>query len=334
MININPKYKNFRLYFDEPTHKYTDNFANPYVSTTTFLHNYEPAFNSNYWAEQKAKEGNTSKKVILDNWADITKNACDMGNKYHNHFEDGIRQNSKFFKAVQYLNRNGCGVMTTVADLGDINHLVKPLDVAEFREFTKNKYPEIYSVFDFYTERGYKIYSEIGAFLPDYLLSGTIDILFIRDDKFIIGDWKTNRKGIEFSSGYYKKDKTIRPAQETNLWVDKDERLLPPLGNLQKCNGSIYSLQLNMYAMMAHLITGLPCAGLILCHIGVPFILNQYGRPQRFDDGYHIDTTKEEVAKWYKINFLYNEIQLLLADRQRAIEGQLNTQGVLFNTMN
>ena len=41
---------------------------------------------------------------------------------------------------------------------------------------------------------GRKIYSEIGMFLMDYLISGTIDILLVRDDKFIIGDWNENRK--------------------------------------------------------------------------------------------------------------------------------------------
>lgn len=331
MININPKYSNFRLYFDEPTHKYTDNFNNSYVSATTILHNYVPHFDSNYWAERKAKEANTSKKVILDQWAEITKNACDMGNTYHNGFEDGIRQNSRFFKAVQYLNRTESNVMTTVADLGNINDIVKPLDLKAFIEHTENKYPEVYNVFQFYLDKGYKIYSEIGAFLPDYLLSGTIDILFLREDKFVIGDWKTNRRGIEFRSGYYKKDKTLRPAQETDEFILKDERLLPPLTNLYNCNGSIYSLQLNLYAMMVHLITGLPCAGLILCHIGVPFVLNQYGRPQRFNDGYHIDTTKEEIANWYKIQMMEDEINAILRDRKIAIEGQVKTQAVLFN---
>ena len=49
MYNINPIYNDIRLYFDEPTHKYTDNFKNEYISTTTFLHNYKPEFDKNYW---------------------------------------------------------------------------------------------------------------------------------------------------------------------------------------------------------------------------------------------------------------------------------------------
>ena len=33
-----------------------------------------------------------------------------------------------------------------------------------------------------YTEKGYKIYSEIGMFLIDWLISGTIDILLVNQD--------------------------------------------------------------------------------------------------------------------------------------------------------
>lgn len=113
------------------------------------------------------------------------------------------------------------GQMITVADLPNIDIKVKELDIEEFKFLTNNQYPQIYSVFDFYISKGYKIYSEIGAFLIDYLISGTIDILCIRDDGFVIGDWKTNRGGLKFESGYYKKDKSTKPAQETNEWVRK-----------------------------------------------------------------------------------------------------------------
>ena len=44
--------------------------------------------------------------------------------------------------------------------------------------FTNNQYPQIYNVFDFYISKGYKIYSEIGAFLIDYLISGISPMFF------------------------------------------------------------------------------------------------------------------------------------------------------------
>ena len=331
MINVNPEYKQFKLYFDEPAHKYTDNCGNNYISTTTIIHEYVPKFDSNYWAKYKAKEENTSIKDIKNQWDAIKNKACDMGNVYHNSFEDGIRQNSKFFKAIKYLNELGNNQMVTVADLDVIDNHVKTLDIKEFIDRTENKYPEIYKVFQYYTERDYKIYSEIGAFLPKYLISGTIDILPIREDGFVILDWKTNRTGLRFQAGYYRKDKSTRPAQETDEWVHKPEDvLLPPFGGLPNCNGITYSLQLNMYAMMVHLITGLQCKGMALCHIEVPFVMNQYGRPQRFSDGFHIDESRQEQARWYKIGRLEEEIKTMLNIRYQTINGSQSTQINLF----
>lgn len=330
MININPAYKDVKLFFDEPTHKYTDNLGNTYKSVTTVIHDYVPKFDEKYWAEYKAKENNTSAKLIRKEWDTIRDKACDIGNVYHNSFEDGIRNNSKFFQAIKYLNKLD-KEMTTVADLGRINDFVKPLDVETFIEHTEGKYPEIYEVFKYYTDRDYKIYSEIGAFLPDFLISGTIDILPIRDDQFVILDWKTNRTGLRFEAGYYKKDKSVRPVQETDEWVSKpSDVLLPPFTNLQNCNGTTYSMQLNLYARMVNLITGLPCVGLALCHIEVPFVLNKYGRPERFKDGFHIDDTKREKAKWYKIPRLDNEIDKLLTIRMQGIQGIQSKQFNLF----
>ena len=177
MIPVKPEYKQSKLYFDEPTHKYTDNCGNSYISATTIIHSYVPKFDANYWAKYKAKEENTSIKDIKNQWDKIRDKACDMGNVYHNSFEDGIRQNSKFFNAIKYLNKQESKQMVTVADLDVVDCHTKLLDVDAFIDHTEGKYPEIYKVFKFYTERDYKIYSEIGAFLPKYLVSGTIDIL-------------------------------------------------------------------------------------------------------------------------------------------------------------
>lgn len=330
-MNINPIYTNAKLFFDEPSHKYTDSCGNAYKSVTTIIHEYCPKFDSKYWANRKAKELGTSAKMITKEWDTIRDKACDMGNVYHNNFEDGIRKNSKFFNAIKYLDKQDSNQMTTVADLGVIHPHVRILDLKEFIDHTENKYPEIYKVFQYYIERDYKIYSEIGAFLPEYLISGTIDILPIRDDQFVILDWKTNRTGLRFEAGYYRKDKTVRPNQETDEWVTKrDDVMLPPFGHLPNCNGSTYSMQLNLYARMVSLITGLPCAGLALCHIEVPFILNDYGRPKRFNDGFHIDTTKQERAVWYKINRLDAEIDTLLKIRYEGINGTQKQQLNLF----
>ena len=313
------RYNDIKLIFKEEGHKYNDTFGNEYKSTTTLLHDYVPKFEKSFWLKKKAKELGISEKRLAKQWQDITDEACARGTKTHNGLEDGIRGSSMFKDAVKHMLRPN-GEMITVADLPDINFKVKELDVKEFIEATENKYPKMYEIFNYYTSQGYKIYSEIGGFLIDYLISGTIDVLCIREDQFVIGDWKTNRGGLKFESGYYKKDKTQKPHQLTNEWVPKKDFLLPPVNHLPNCNGMIYNLQLSLYAMMVELILGIPNAGLWLCHIDSDFVLNEYGQPKRFPDGlYHIKDNPIETVTLHKMRYLRNEIKMILADRQREV---------------
>lgn len=315
------RYNDVFLYFDEGPHKYTDTLNNEYISVTTFIHKYAPAFDKKYWLHKKSVELGISEKQLERQWQAITDEACTRGTATHNGIEDAIKDVSMFKKAIQYLNQIESGRCVTVADIPSLT--VKPLDIDKFIIATNNKYPKIYEVFQFYIDRGYTIYSEIGAFLIDLLISGTIDILCIRDDQFVILDWKTNRNGLQFTSGYFKKDKRCKPAQLTNEWVDKDERMLPPIAHLQNCNGMHYSLQLSMYAKMVELILGIPCAGLGLCHIGSPFIKNAYGQPWRSPDNlYPIDPDGEETVNWYRINYLSREVDLLFNDRKLQLKSQ------------
>ena len=324
------RYNDVQLIFQEDGHKYTDTFGNEYLSTTTFLHDYQPPFEYDYWLKKKAKELKISPKKLAQQWTEIKDEACKRGTVTHNGLEDGIKDSSMFKNAIRYLERTN-GKMITVADLPDIHNNIQELNIEEFKERTGYKYQDVYNVFEFYTSKGYKIYSEIGAFLIDFLISGTIDVLCIKDDKFVIGDWKTNRGGLKFESGYYKKDKTQKPAQQTNIWVPKDARLLPPVSNLQDCNGSIYNLQLSMYAWMVEAILGIPCAGLWLCHIDSDFVLNEYGMPKRFSDGlYHIKDNPVEKVTLHKMKYLKAEISKLLQDRRKVISATINKEHSLF----
>lgn len=315
---MDKRYETIKLFFEEEAHKYTDTLGNTYTSCTTLLHGYAPEFDKAYWLRKKAKETGLSEADIAKNWKDITDESCARGTKTHNYLEDGVKEVSKFKKAVQYLTDIKSGRMVTVADIPYLN--VKPLDIPKFIEATENRYPEIYNVFKYYTDNGYKIFGEIGVYLIDYLISGTIDVLCIRDDQFVILDYKTNKDGLKFESGYYRRDKSQKPWQLTNDWVSKKETLKAPVSHLPNCNGSIYSLQLSMYATMVNLVTGLPCAGLGLCHIGTPFIKNEYGMPKRNIKGmYIIDEKGSETVKWYPIKFYHNECMQILNDHKLNI---------------
>ena len=243
-----------------------------------------------------------------------------------------LRFTNVTFAATTGVTDTTSGRVITIADIPAL--IPQPLDVDKFIEATDNKYPEIYRVFKFYTDKGYIIYSEIGAYLMDYLVSGTIDIFCYRPTDFVILDWKTNRDGLKFEAGYYKKDKTTIPNQLTNEWIPQPrKKMLPPVSHLADCNGMHYSLQLSMYAIMAEIILGIPCYGLGLCHIGSPWITNKYGQPLRDEEGYHVDPNGEETINWFKINYLRNEVIALLKDREyklRANKKTINQQLSLF----
>ena len=309
------RYDEIFLYFKEEGHKYNDSLGNSYTSVTTLIHdNYVPKFNKKYWLHKKARELGVSEKTLEKQWQAITDEACARGTVTHNGLEDAIKEVSMFKSAIQYLNNISDGRVVTVADIPFFK--AKPLDIEKFKEATNNKYPEIYRVFQFYIDRGYIIYSEIGAFLIDYRLSGTIDVLCVRDTDFVILDWKTNRNGLQFESGYFRKDKSIKPTQLTNEYVKKSEYMLPPLNYLPNCNGYHYTMQLSMYARMVELILGIPCIGLGLCHIASPFVKNIYGMPYRDENNqYPIDPNGEETVQWYKIGYRRKEADLILADR-------------------
>ena len=329
---MDTRYNQNFLFFEEEGHKYNDSMGNEYLSVTTLIHDYYNNFDAAYWAHKKAREQGKSEKAILAEWDRIRDEACSRGTKTHNGLEDAIKEVSKFKNAIQYLTDTNSGRVITIADIPAL--IPQPLDVDKFIEATDNKYPEIYRVFKFYTDKGYIIYSEIGAYLMDYLVSGTIDIFCYRPTDFVILDWKTNRDGLKFEAGYYKKDKTIIPNQLTNEWIPQPrKKMLPPVSHLADCNGMHYSLQLSMYAIMAEIILGLPCYGLGLCHIGSPWITNKYGQPLRDNEGYHVDPNGEETVNWFKINYLRNEVIALLKDREyklRANKKTVNQQLSLF----
>ena len=329
MLELRDKrYNDIRLVFDESQHKYTDTLGNGYISTTTILHNYQPKFDKSYWLRKKSKELGISEKKLEQQWDTIKDEACERGSNTHNGLEDGIKGGSQFKKAIQYLEARQTGEMITVADIPTILGNYRLLDLSEFIELTENKYPQIYEVFQRYTTNGYQIYAEIGTFLIDFLVSGTIDVLLLREDKFVIGDWKTNRGGLKFEAGYFKKDKSQKPAQTTDIWVPKQDFLLPPVNNLPNCNGSVYNLQLSMYAFMVELILGIPCIGMWLCHIDSDFELNEYGQPKRFPDGlYHIKENPKEKTTFHVMQYRKQEIELILNDRRMQLEaGAVNTQ--------
>ena len=244
--------------YDEASHTYRDEHNIKYTSVTTLIGQYQVPFDSNYWAEVKAKELNLTKEQVLQNWADITKFACDKGNATHKVLEDSINasnDNANLNVETNSFQRIYKGINVLSNQEIDIKLLgTSPLAY---------KYPEIFlTLLDYVENHGCKIYAEKRIYWAEYQIAGTIDCLLVKGKQFLIVDWKTNKDELVFKSGYFKKVNGIK----SNTWVDKDERLLVPLTNIQKSKGSTYTLQLSLYALLMEL-WGFECIGLLLYHI-------------------------------------------------------------------
>lgn len=283
--------------FDEPSHTYRDEFGIKYTSVTTLIGKYEPKFDENYWAEQKAKELGLTKNQVLQNWKEIRDYANEKGTKVHKVLEDSINDATnnadldvpsfKSYYAKLNLQPN-CEI--------DIKLLGQsPLAI---------KYPEIFlTLLDYVENHGCKIYAEKRVYWADYQIAGTIDCLLVKGKEFIIVDWKTNKDELKFKSGYFKKVNGIK----TDIWVDKDERMLAPITNLQKCKGNGYSLQLSLYANILEL-WGMKCIGLLLYHI------RDNDRP-----------------KLYNISYLQSDCQKILIHHKNGLTNtNTNNQNITF----
>jgi hypothetical protein len=200
----------------------------------------------------------TSKSVtqINSEWKTIADEACNYGTEKHNVLEQGIKG---FYKEYSQSTQ----VTSEPYDLK-----IETLD--ELDSYTvAGMHETILKLLRDCITRGYTLYAEYRVYSVDHLVSGTIDLVAINaQGEFLIIDWKTNKDTLKFKSGYFKKvwNATRTNKVNTTEWIDKDEKLLAPLGNLPNCKGSLYGLQLALYAALLEM-WGLIHKSSILCHI-------------------------------------------------------------------
>lgn len=296
------------IFFNEAEHKYTDEYGNPYTPVSNAYGRYKPHFKANYWARVKAREFGTSEASIKKQWKDVNKHSVDKGNRKHNAFESAIKSTSKFSKAVHIVNINNIIRCYSIYDLNK-NSDIGEMSLDDFYNTIGYKYKVIFDTIKFYVDLGFKIYSEINVYDPVNLISGTIDVLLVKDDIFIIIDWKTNRNEIKFESGYYKKDKATNEL--TNIWIPAKSYMLYPMDHLEDCNGIHYSLQLSMYANMIEQF-GYTNRGMILFHIRDSYVLNEYGQPKKDKKGiYIVNTNKPEQVSYHVMRYYKKEAETI-----------------------
>lgn len=257
------------IYFNEKEHKYTDNFGNCYISTTTLIGKYHKHFDTKEMArncERAGLRGNPkyagkTASMLIKEWADETKRACDAGNVKHDFLEMSVKNCNNYAKieGTNFIN----DVIYTIPDIM-ANHDYGRLDLEHFiKTGVKELYPSVYQVIEILVQQGYRIYSEIGVYNSEYLISGLIDILFVKDNDFYILDWKTNKAPIRFDAGYFKKDNFGFRGDD---YVYTNEYFYSPLHNRQASVGNKYTMQLSTYGFMVEAF-GLNNKGFILAHL-------------------------------------------------------------------
>lgn len=302
-----------KIYFNEALHKYTDEYGNVFTSVTTVIGKYVEKFDNNKMAricERIGKNPNHPKylkykgktaKQLIKQWEDITQEALDKGNNKHNYLEDVIKQSNNYKKI------EGKFIDDRIFTIPDIitNPIVGQITLDKLWELELDtKYPIIFNLISKFVEDGWKIYSEIGVYNKDYLISGLIDLLLVKDDSFVIMDWKTNKSDIMYKSGYFEKDEH---GNITSNFIEDGKTLMFPLNYMPASVGHKYSLQLSSYALLVEKF-GLKCKGIILCHI------------QDKDD---IETVKPLNIKYYK-----SDVQLLF--NHHTSKNRIKHQSKLF----
>ena len=244
------------IYFDEAQHKYTDDRGNTYTSVTTVLAKYCNEFDTDKVAlacerigrnplhPKYVKYKGMTAAQIKAMWNSITVTALENGTEKHDYLEDIIK------KGTGYRTVEGTDfIQDRLFTIEDI--LNKQYGELDFNWFTTSgiafRYPIIYNAILILHNAGFKFYAEIGVYNIELLISGKIDLLAVKDDKFIIIDWKTNKADIRFESGYFEKD---IEGNLTSNYIHTNTFMKYPLHFLSDSTGNHYNLQVSGYAWL------------------------------------------------------------------------------------
>lgn len=154
------------IVFKENTHQYFNTeTGKEYLSGTKFIHLFEQPFDKENISKRVAlKEGKTQQQV-LDEWAKISKTACEYGTATHLLMEKYIKfgEEDNNYKVLYNTFNNCVGLAFKKAEA---------------------------------------IHSEKLLWIDDFEIAGTADLIIDHpNNEFSIGDFKTNKK-IEFYSNY------------------------------------------------------------------------------------------------------------------------------------
>lgn len=330
-----------QIVFDADAHTYTDEYSIKYTSTTTVIGKYEPEFNIPYWSMYRVldQDGYRPRPLLESNqieilfsgkrqaysldafyaglvptskspediqreWGFIKDEACIWGSNKHSYLEDCIlafanTREATFNELIDKIERpqfEGFNAEFVIHNQAELD--VSPL---------KFIYPSIYDYLCKVIRNGWTIYVEVRLYDAYYKLAGTADIILVKGKQFMVLDWKTNKKEMKFIAGYYKKawNNDRSKKVETGEWVNTRDSFKHPLAHLPHAKGIGYTLQLSTYAFILER-WGYECTGLLLCHIK-PVLLTD-GTIVKDASGMRV----EEPPRWYPLEYLKNDVQLML----------------------
>ena len=305
------------IFFNEKLHRYTDNLANVYTSSTTLIGKYYNKFDTKARSRDchlAGKRGNLkyrtpdgkralTQQEIINKWDKARDVACDKGNSKHNYLETRIKATSLYKNAVkQFVDRPDGERLYTIDDIAK-EHNFGLLSIQDFAKTgIKDKYPVIYNSIQHLVNQGYRLYAEICVYDAVSLVSGLIDLLLVNPEtnSFMILDWKTNIDDFTYVAGYYVKDAN---GNRTTQFKESSEYFKHPISHLQASNGNKYGLQLSLYAFLTEQ-WGLKLEKIILCHIrDFPYterVLNKRNLS--------LDYVGLETVDFHEIKYLKDEV--------------------------
>lgn len=299
-----------KLFFDEELHRYTDNLGTDYTSTTQIIDKYSPKFKTKEIAKRcvdAGRRGNpkyAGKTVaqLMSEWEETTRKACEKGTVKHSFLDDSVKQANNYKRVGEsnYIK----GRIYTIQDILE-PHNFGNLDLDFFSMIgLKDKYPTIYNTIKIFVDGGYSIYTEIGVFSLNYWVSGLVDLVAIKDNTFVVIDWKTNKAPINYKAGYYKKD---YKGDMINEFINQLEFMHSPISHLENSSGNKYALQLSTYTYLIEQF-GFINKGIVLCHI------REYN--SAFDDF----DNNGEVITIMPIPYLKDDVYNMLVDNSKHRE--------------
>ncbi len=213
---------NFR--FNEKSHTYvyldgaTGRPVQSFTSVTGFISRFKKKFDSDFWAKKKAQQLGKTKDEILAEWKQTADTAVDLGTVVHKWIED-------FYNGLNPPDPEDPRVLERVD---------------RFRRL--------------HADRLYKlspIKQEFRLFSRKWGIAGTTDAIFKLNDRYYLGDWKTNKK---FTTDFHPKGKY--------------GKLLYPFEDLWDNALNSYSIQLSLYRLILQEEAGFLTDGSFLVWIG------------------------------------------------------------------